>query len=227
METSPSNFHGTGVSRSPAVAPAPPINKSRLETFIVAPSFVTTETAHLDFVAAMAGFAVAHFHAVMRSAPQARDGMAPNVAAVAADPVFLVNSRLIGFPEVSMALRAGQACAACVDGMREPDIGGLPRGDQPRCFASWLNVIVHQDGFGFRRTEFFGVAPGAGFYPGDASEFAATPERMAGIALSETRFFAVCFVMEVQRLFPPDIEGAWEGDPTSYDRKCNSKTKNK
>ena len=153
--------------------------------------------------------------------------MTPYIAAVAADAVLLVNSRLIGFPECSVAFSAGQAGAARVDGMREPDVGRLSRRDQPRCFASRLYVVVNQYGFGFRCSEFFGVAARASFYPGDASEFPITSERMAGIALSETRFFAVCFVVEVQRLFPPDIEGAWEGDPTSYDRKCKSKPKNK
>jgi hypothetical protein len=39
IDVSPNNFHGTGVSKSPAQAPAPPMNKSRLENFIVAPSY--------------------------------------------------------------------------------------------------------------------------------------------------------------------------------------------
>jgi len=131
METSPNNFHGTGVSRSPAVAPALPINKSRLENFMVAPSFVTTEAAHLDVVAAMAVFAVAHLHAIVWSAPEARDGMTPYIAAVAADAVLFVNLRLIGFPEGSMALIAGQVGAACVYRVREPDVGRLPRRNNP------------------------------------------------------------------------------------------------
>src|SRR5208337_4641277 len=82
METSPNNFHGIGVSRNPAVAPALPINKSRLENFMVAPSFVTTEAAHLDLVATMARFTVAHLHAIVRRAPKAGDGVAPYIAAV-------------------------------------------------------------------------------------------------------------------------------------------------
>src|SRR5208337_1220380 len=143
METSPNNFHGTGVSSSPAAAPTLPINKSRLETFIVAPSFVTTEAAHRDFVATMAVFAVAHFHAIMRGAPEARDGMPPDIAAVAADAVLLVDSRLIGFSEGSMALSTGKAGAACVDRMREPHVGWLARRDQPGCFACRLYVLVN------------------------------------------------------------------------------------
>ena len=62
--------------------------------------------------------------------------MAPDIAAVAADAVLFVNSRLVRFPEGSVAVLAGQAGAAGVDGMGEPDVGGLPRIDQPRCFVS-------------------------------------------------------------------------------------------
>jgi hypothetical protein len=69
MEMSPNNFHGTGVKRNPAVTPALPINKSRLETFMAAPSLMTTEAPYLDIVAAMAILAIRHLHAIMRSTP--------------------------------------------------------------------------------------------------------------------------------------------------------------
>src|ERR1019366_7329159 len=126
METSLKSFHGTGVSTSPAMAPAPPINKSRLLSFIVAPSLMTTEAAHLDVAAAVAVFAVAHRHAIVRSAPEAGDRMARYIPAVAADAVLLVDSRLVRLPEVSVAVPAGQTGAARVDRMREPDVGRLP-----------------------------------------------------------------------------------------------------
>jgi len=77
METSPNNSHGTGVNMIPAVTPALPSNKSRLETFMVTPSLMTAETAHLNTVASMAVFAIGHLHAIVRSAAKARDGMSP------------------------------------------------------------------------------------------------------------------------------------------------------
>src|ERR1700739_1994175 len=206
MDTSPSSLHGTGVSRSPAVAPALPISKSRLETFIVAPSLMTTEAAHLDMVAAMAIFTVAHLHAVMRSTSQTRDGMAPNIRALPADPVLFVNSLLIGFPEGSVAITARQARKACVDGMREPHIVRLPVIDQPRRLARRFYVLVNEYGFGFGRTEFIGMASRAGFNLGDSCEFAVGPQRVAGIALRGARFFTVSFVMKIQRLCPAHIQ---------------------
>ena len=72
--------------------------------FIVAPSLMTTEAAHLDVVAVVAVFAVAHLHAVSRSAPEAGHGMAPDIAAVAADAVLFVSSRLVRFPQGSVAV---------------------------------------------------------------------------------------------------------------------------
>ena len=60
-------------------------------------SFMATEAAHLDVVPAVAVFAVAHLHAVVGRAPQPRDGMSPDIAAVPADAIHLVNPYLIGF----------------------------------------------------------------------------------------------------------------------------------
>jgi hypothetical protein len=147
METSPNNFHGTGVNRKPAVTPAPPTSKSRLETFMVAPLLMTTETANLDLVATMAAFAIGHLHAIVRSAPETRNGMAPNVAAIAADAVLLVNPSLVGFPIISMAVGASQTCAARMDRMREPDIRGLAGIDEPTRFSCRFQIAFDENGF--------------------------------------------------------------------------------
>jgi hypothetical protein len=60
------------------------------------------------------------------------------------------------------------------------------------------------------------VAPRTGFYPGDAVEFTVIPQHMAGIALGESGFFAVGFMLECQRLFAPDVERARESGPTGH-----------
>jgi len=57
------------VNAIPAAIPAPPMNKSRLENVMVAPSLVTTEAADFDMTAAVAILAVSHLHAVARKAP--------------------------------------------------------------------------------------------------------------------------------------------------------------
>jgi hypothetical protein len=59
------------------------------------PLLVATETAHFDVVTPVAAFAVAHLHAVVRRAPQPRNGVSPDVAAIAADTVQLIYARLI------------------------------------------------------------------------------------------------------------------------------------
>lgn len=57
--------------------------------------FMATKASRLDVVAAMAAFAVAHLHALVRRTPQARNGMPPDVAAVSANAVDLVSAHLI------------------------------------------------------------------------------------------------------------------------------------
>jgi hypothetical protein len=93
---------------------------------------MTTEAANLDLVATVATLAVGHLHAIVWSAPEARNGMPPNVTAVTADAVLFVNSCLIGIAVVSVAIRAGQARAASVNRVGEKDVCGLLGIDQPR-----------------------------------------------------------------------------------------------
>jgi hypothetical protein len=225
METSPNTFHGTGVSKSPAAAPLVPISKSLLETFIVAPSFMTTEATNLDMMTAVAIFAVAHLHAVMGSAPEARDGVTPNIAAVAANAVLLINSRLIRFPEVSMAITTGEASQPGVGGVREPDIFWLPPVHQPGNFPPALYVVIHQDGFRFGCAKFIGMAAGAGFDARDTGEFAGISECVAALTLCEAGFFTVSFVMKFQWLDFTYIQRARERDPTCHHRKCETNRK--
>src|SRR5208283_775137 len=146
MDTSSSSFQGTGVKASPAAAPAPHAKKSRRVNFMLS-SFVTSETANFYLVPVVAVFAVAHLHAVARCPPQARHGVSPEIAAIAADPVDLVQPDLIRLPIVPVAFGAGQPPPFHMDSVREPHIGRLPRIDQPRCGRARLDVAVHERRF--------------------------------------------------------------------------------
>ena len=68
---------------------------------------MATEAADLDMMAAVAAFAVDHLHAVARSAPEPRNGVAPNVAAVAGDAVLFVNSEFVRCAVIPVAFAAG------------------------------------------------------------------------------------------------------------------------
>ena len=68
---------------------------------------MATEAADLDMMAAVAAFAISHLHAIAGSAPEPRNGVAPNVAAVAGDAVLFVNSNFVGCAVIPVAFRAG------------------------------------------------------------------------------------------------------------------------
>jgi hypothetical protein len=197
------------------VTPAPPMNKSRLETFMIAPLLMATEAANLDMAATMAAFAIRHLHAIVRCAPEPGNGMAPNVAAVAADAVLFVNSRVIGFAVISMALRARQTCPARVNRVREPNVRGLARVNQPGRFLSLLHVLVHQQRFILRRSQFFGVASGAHFRARNSRVLAVAGKSVAAFALRLPGFCCMGFVQEVQRLLLARVESPGESDPTN------------
>src|SRR5579863_7025270 len=83
IEVSSSSFQGTGVTMRPAAAPALHTSRSRRVNFMLLPSFVAPKASGFNIAAAMTIFAVAHLHPFVRGAPQPRDGMPPDVAAVA------------------------------------------------------------------------------------------------------------------------------------------------
>src|ERR1700739_961480 len=119
---------------------------------------MTAEATHFDGVPAMAAFAIGHLHTFVWSAPKARDGMAPNVAAVTADAVLFVNSRLIRFAVASVTIGAIQPGAVRVTGMRKPHMGGLPGIHQPRCFLRRFQVRFDENAFRFGSAQLGGVA---------------------------------------------------------------------
>ena len=57
--------------------------------------FMATQATDLNVMPPVTNFAVAHLHAFVPSAPQARHGMSPNIAAVSADAVHFINSHLV------------------------------------------------------------------------------------------------------------------------------------
>ena len=86
---------------------------------------MAAEASHLNVTLVVATFAVTHGPSVMGSAAQAGDGVTPNVAAVTADAVLFVNSFFVGSAERAMAIGASESGSLHVNGVREPDVGGL------------------------------------------------------------------------------------------------------
>ncbi len=186
---------------------------------------MTTEAANLDLVAAMTVFTIRHLHAIAGSAPEARNGMTPSVAAVAADAVLFVNAKLVGFTVFPVTFGAGQSRAPRMNCVREPDIGWLPGIDEPRCFLALFQIGVHKNGLGRGTTQFVRVASDANIRARNAAEFAIAVDDVATVTLRESRFFRVCFVVEIQRLLTACVKSPGKGDPTDDQSDCEPEPK--
>ena len=117
--------HGAGVNRTPAMAPPANLNASLREGFICDRlSFVTIQATVFAMLLAVAGHAAVHRHGGTAAA-------SPDVARVAADAVFLVGAQGVGGAVISVAAFAFQVAALHVGAVREVDVLGLARVDQP------------------------------------------------------------------------------------------------
>ena len=176
---------------------------------------MAAEASHLNVALVVAIFAVTHGPSVMGSAAQAGDGVTPNVAAVTADAVLFVNPFFIGCAKRAMAVGASEPCALHVNGVGEPDVGGLARVDEPGRGALRLQVCVDQFGFRDRRAELVGVAGGAGFVSRDAGERAVAVERVARFTIRVAGLLGVSLVQEIDGLLLMRVKNPGENDPTS------------
>src|ERR1017187_460275 len=224
MEVSSSNFHGTGVTMRPAAAPAPAlhISRSRRVTFICLPSLVrslmATEASDLDAVPAVAVFAIAHLHAFVRCTAQARNRMPPDVAAVSADVIYLVNPHLVRLPVSRMTFRAGQTSAFHMDRVREPNIGWLSRVHQPRSLVSGLDVVLYESCLGLTLANPFGVASGAFLHRGNSGERSVFAKSVALTTIRDAGFFRVRLVTELEWLLFLHVECPRKPDPPRHQR---------
>lgn len=182
---------------------------------------MAAEASHLNVTLVVAIFAVTHGPSVVGSAPNTGDGVTPNIAAVAADTVLFVNSFFIRSAKSAMAIGTSQPRAFDVNGVGEPDVGGLAGIHEPGRGGLCFQINVDQLGFGRRRAELVGVAAGAGIVLREAGEGAITVERVARFAVGGTGFFGVSLVQEIDGLRLMRIKNPGENDPTS----CQGKSK--
>ena len=72
MAVSSNSFHGTGVKASPAIAPPPIARHISSIGFMVRSLLMAAQAPGLDLALAMTPFAIAHLHAFVFGAVQAR-----------------------------------------------------------------------------------------------------------------------------------------------------------
>src|ERR1017187_1313166 len=118
-----SRRHGAGVKKAPATAP--PANlKISLRFLICTGSFMTIQATMFQVRLAVAGHTGVHGHG-------RPSGMSPNIARIATDAVLLEGREPVAGSLSAVALFAFQLAAFDVGDVREVDILGLTRVDQP------------------------------------------------------------------------------------------------
>src|ERR1017187_6274373 len=131
-----SRRHGAGVKKAPATAP--PANlKISLRFLICTGSFMTIEATMFQVRLAVAGDTGVHGHG--RPA-----GMSPNIARIATDAILLEGRQPVAGSLVAVALLAFQVAAFDVGNVREVDVLGLARVDQPLGLASWRHIAIDE-----------------------------------------------------------------------------------
>jgi len=180
---------------------------------------MAAEASHLNVALVVAIFAVTHGSSVVGSAAQAGDGVTPNVAAVTADAVLFVKAFFVRGAERAMAVSTSESRALHMNGVREPDIRGLARVDQPRRCRAGFKIIVDEFRFGGRGAELVGVAGSAGVVFRNAGEGAVAVEGMTPIAIGIAGFCGVGLVRKIDGLLLMRIKNPGKNDPTSYQGK--------
>ena len=122
-----------------------------------------------------------------------------------------------------MAISTSQPSPLHVNGMRKPDIGGLPGVDQPRRSGLRFQINVNEFRFSGRTPELVGVASGAGVVLREAGERTVAVEGVTCFAFRIAGFFGVRLVQEIDRLRSMRIKDLGEDDPTSNQGKSKTK----
>jgi len=188
---------------------------------------MAAEASHLNVALAVAVFAVTHGPAVMGSAPETGDGVTPNVAAVAADPVLFVKAFLVGSTERAVAVGTGEAGPLDVDSVREPHVGRLTGINEPGSGGLRFQIDINKFCLSRRSAEFVGVTGGAGIVLGKAGEGTVAVESVAGVAIGSARFFGVRFVQEINGLRLMRIKNPGENNPSSCQGEGKTDRENK
>src|ERR1039457_1682304 len=110
-------------------------------------------------------------------------GMSPYIAGIATDAVLLEGWEPVAGSLTAMALFAFQVAAFHVGDVREVDILGLTRVDQPLGLAARRHVTIDEVLFSHGGAHGGGMAAGAFIQGGNAGESAVGAKRVAVVAL--------------------------------------------
>ena len=140
-------------------------------------------------------------------------GASPDITGIAADSVFLVWPQGVGSAVIAVALFALQVAAFDVGDVREVDVLGLARVDQPLGFALRRHIAIDKVLFGHGGPHGGGMAAGALIQCRNAGEGAVGAKRMAVVAL-RSGLIGVDLVAEIHRLLARPVDHTRKAGPT-------------
>src|ERR1035441_6762160 len=139
-------------------------------------------------------------------------GMSPNIARIAADAVLLEGRQRVAGSLTAVALFAFQVAAFDVGDVREVDILGLTRVDQPLGLAARRHVTIDEVLFSHGGAHGGGMAAGAFIQGGNVGESAVGAKRVAVVALG-SGLVGMDLVAEIYRLRGRLVDDAGEAGP--------------
>src|SRR5450759_1712795 len=139
-------------------------------------------------------------------------GMSPYIAGIATDAILLEGRQPVAGSLVAMALFAFQVASFDVGDVREVDVLGLARVDQPLGLASRRHIAIDEVLFGRGGPHGGGMAAGALIQGGNAGEGAVGAKRVAVVALG-SGLIGVDLVAEIDRLAVRLVDNAGKAGP--------------
>jgi len=97
----------------------------------------------------VAGATVVHLHAIPAVLLKASDVLAPDITAVAGDPVLFIGLEALGFADVAMTLGTLHLRRFHMGGVGEEDTIGLPGVNLPGNLFFLGHILIDEDLFGF------------------------------------------------------------------------------
>ena len=138
--------------------------------------------------------------------------MSPNIARVATDAILLEGRQPVAGSLTAVALFAFQVAALDVGDVREVDILGLTRVDQPLGLAARRHITIDEVLFSHGGAHGGGMAAGAFIQGGNAGEGAVGAKRVAVVALG-SGLIGVDLVAEIDRLRVRLVDDAGKAGP--------------
>ena len=140
-------------------------------------------------------------------------GMPPDVARISADAVLLERRQGVAGPLVAVASFAFQVAALRVCDVREVDVLGLARVNQPLGLSLRRHIAIDEVLLGHGGTHGGGMAAGAFIQGGNAGKSAVGAKRVTIVAFG-SGLIGVDLVTEIDRLSASLVDHARKAGPT-------------